>query len=254
MEPAGIAESRIAAVAALDDRVRRQLYGAVRDARRPMTRDEASRAVGISRKLAAFHLDKLVAVGLLSAGVESAAPRRVGRAPKVYEPVDVAIDVSVPARAYADLASILVEAVSDQQSGETAAEAGCRVASVRGRAAGAAAARTIRGRLGFERAFGLAEKALAAEGYEPYETHPAGGSEGSPDRALKLRNCPFHPLADEAPELVCKINGAFLSGLLSGLGAEALVVHPTPPAGECCAEIRARAAVGKNGAHDRGRG
>ena len=37
---------------------------------------------------------------------------------------------------------------------------------------------------------------------------------GNPD-PLRLRNCPFHPLAAKAPDLVCGINHAFLSGLLT---------------------------------------
>ncbi|MCA1835373.1 MAG: transcriptional regulator, partial [Actinobacteria bacterium] len=44
----------IRAVAALDDELRRGMYAFIRAARRPVTRDEAAAAVGISRKLAAF--------------------------------------------------------------------------------------------------------------------------------------------------------------------------------------------------------
>lgn len=58
----------MAALAVLGDESRRRLLEFVRRARRPVTREEASAAVGISRKLAAFHLDKLVASGLLEAG------------------------------------------------------------------------------------------------------------------------------------------------------------------------------------------
>jgi predicted ArsR family transcriptional regulator len=254
MKPVDSRPANVAAVAALDDHVRRGLYEAVQRARRPVTRDEAAAAVGISRKLAAFHLDKLVSVGLLTSGAATRTARRVGRAPKVYEPVQETIDVSIPPRAYADLASILVQAVADQAQGETASEAGCRVAALRGRAAGADAVRGVRGRLGVERAFAVTCDALSAEGYAPYETPGAAASRRRPhDRAIRLRNCPFHLLADQAPELVCRINGAFLSGLLDGLRAEPLTVHPTPPDGECCAEIRARTAVGNNGGHDRGR-
>ena len=41
-----------AAVAALDDDLRRQMYLEVRAARRPVSRDEVAEAVGVSRKLA----------------------------------------------------------------------------------------------------------------------------------------------------------------------------------------------------------
>ena len=58
----------------------RALYAYVRSAAAPVTREAAAEAVGISRKLAAFHLDKLVEAGLLEAGTRTAqrAPRRPG--------------------------------------------------------------------------------------------------------------------------------------------------------------------------------
>jgi predicted ArsR family transcriptional regulator len=62
----------IRAVAALDDELRRGMYAFIRKARRPVTREEAAASVGISRKLAAFHLDKLVEVGLLRTGCRTA--------------------------------------------------------------------------------------------------------------------------------------------------------------------------------------
>ncbi|WP_318216156.1 hypothetical protein [Streptomyces sp. SCL15-6] len=61
----------------------------IRRAGRAVTRDEAAAGFGISRKLAAFHLDELVDAGLLRARYE--APdgiRKVGRRPKVCEPID----------------------------------------------------------------------------------------------------------------------------------------------------------------------
>ena len=54
-------------VAALVDPVRRALYDHVRQERRPVTREDAARALDISRSLAAFHLDKVVEVGMLHA-------------------------------------------------------------------------------------------------------------------------------------------------------------------------------------------
>jgi predicted ArsR family transcriptional regulator len=248
MQPTDDDARAISAVAALADGVRKRLYDVVRDAGRPISREEAARRVGISRKLAAFHLDKLVTVGLLVAGVAAEPPRRVGRAPKVYRPVDDAVEVSVPPRAYADLASILVEAIESPKPGESPVAASHRVAARRGRAAGSVAAEGVKGRLGVERAFTLTRRALVVEGYEPYE---ACESIDATDFAIRLRNCPFHALAAEVPGLVCQVNGAFLQGLLDGLGAERLEAVPVGSNGECCAEIRARAAVVENGTHDR---
>jgi predicted ArsR family transcriptional regulator len=247
MEHPGDEDAVIAAVAALNDPVRQRLYQSIREAGRPLTREEGARAVGISRKLAAFHLDKLVTVGLLTAAVSDGAPRRVGRAPKVYRPANDSIGVSIPRRAYADLASILVEAVQTQRPDEPTSVSCRRVAEERGNVAGLLAGRDARGRRGLERALTMTRQALTSEGYEPYE------AKDGRQPVIRLRNCPFHPLASDAPELVCQINGAFLSGLLDGLGAEPLEIVPVSADGECCAEIRAKAVVRENVAHDRRR-
>jgi predicted ArsR family transcriptional regulator len=218
----------IHAVAALDDALRGGMYAFIRAARRPITRDEAAAAVGISRKLAAFHLDKLVDAGLLQARYEPAG--RVGRAPKVYEPTDTDIRITIPARRPDILAEILVEAVLTETPTETARDAAIRVASRHGETLGAAErSRSRPGRLGVERALTLTENMLAHHGFEPARTGPA---------CVRLRNCPFHPLAAGAPELVCAINHAFLSGFLGGLRAGNVEAALEPRAGECCVELR----------------
>ncbi len=57
----------LSSLSALGSQVRRRLYEFVSDAGRAIGRDEASASVGISRSLAAYHLDKLVERGLLEA-------------------------------------------------------------------------------------------------------------------------------------------------------------------------------------------
>src|SRR4051812_14793052 len=90
--------SSLRAFGALGEDQRRQLYGFARAARRPVSREEAAAAVGISRKLAAFHLDKLVDAGLLQRRSLVGGTSRVGRRPKVYEPTDASFQMSIPAR------------------------------------------------------------------------------------------------------------------------------------------------------------
>jgi predicted ArsR family transcriptional regulator len=58
-----------------------------------------------------------------------------------------------------------------------------------------------------------------------------------------LRNCPFHPFADQARDLVCGINHAFLNGFLEGLGAESATAVLNPGPGHCCVELRAASAA-----------
>lgn len=220
----------IRAVAALEDDLRRGMYAFARTARRPVTRDEAAAAVGISRKLAAFHLDKLVDAGLLRCHVGAAAePHRVGRRPKVYEPAGAAVQVTIPARHHDVLAGILIDAVVSAGEGETARAAANRVAAERGNRIGAAERDRARpGRLGTERALTLAEGLLARYGFEPDRTAPT---------CVRLRNCPFHPLAGRAPDLVCGLNHAFLQGMLTGLRAATVEAGLAPTAGECCVEL-----------------
>jgi predicted ArsR family transcriptional regulator len=221
----------IKAVAALGDDLRRGIYAFARATRRPITRDEAAAAVGISRKLAAFHLDKLVDTGLLRCHFDAVdGVRRVGRKPKVYEPAEADIQVAIPARRHEVLADILVEAVLTEGDQESARSAAVRVAHQRGSDLGATERdRSKPGRLGAERALTLAEDLLSRYGFEPRREAPT---------CVRLSNCPFHPIAGTAPELVCGINHAFLTGLLAGLQATTVQAVLAPTAGECCVELR----------------
>ncbi|HVW31433.1 MAG TPA: transcriptional regulator [Acidimicrobiia bacterium] len=222
----------IEAVAALGDRTRGRLYRFVRRSRRAVTRDEAAADVGISRKLAAFHLDRLVRTGLLEATFErpvdeSAAP---GRAPKRYKVSGAEIAVSIPDRRYDFVGEILVDAVTAAGPGEAVAAAAERTAADRGRALGAELrAETMPGRLGPERSLVLATAYLSEAGFEP---EAAAGE-------VRLHNCPFHALAQRAPQLVCGINAAFLGGFLEGLEARRVHADLDPGAERCCVILRA---------------
>lgn len=196
-----------------------------------MTRDEAAASVGISRKLAAFHLDKLVEAGLLQVGSAPAGGiAKVGRRPKVYEPSAADIRVSIPQREHDLLADILLDAVLAESETEAARDAALRLARDRGEAIGAAVRQRSRpGRLGAERALTLAGEVMEEYGFEPAREAPT---------RIRLRNCPFHPLAAKAPTMICGINHAFLSGMIVGLAAPVIQAVLDPRAGECCVELR----------------
>jgi predicted ArsR family transcriptional regulator len=218
------------AVAALSDQLRRQMYGFIRRAHRPVSREEAADTVGISRKLAAFHLDKLVEVGLLRARYEPVGGiRKVGRTPKVYEPTDTEVHISIPAREHDLLADILIDAILTPDQGKAGPEAALQAARHRGAQLGATEReRTRPGRLSAERALTLATAVLARCGFEPERATPT---------LLRLRNCPFQPLASKAPQLVCGINHAFLTGFLNTLQAPTLTAVLAPRTNECCVEL-----------------
>ncbi|WAL64294.1 transcriptional regulator [Amycolatopsis cynarae] len=215
----------IKAIAALEDGLRARMYGYIRAARRPVTRDEAAAFAGISRKLAAFHLDKLVGVGLLRAGYEQlGGVRRVGRRPKVYRCTDLHVRVEIPVRSHDLLTAVLLDAVLDAREEECSRDAALRAARAHGarlavRCAGAADP------------LGAAEKVLADHGFEPYRPEPG---------CLRLHNCPFRPLTERAPELVCGLNHALLTGFGDATGVRAVF---GPHAGECCVELRSQASL-----------
>ncbi|MFJ6718609.1 MULTISPECIES: helix-turn-helix domain-containing protein [unclassified Streptomyces] len=229
--PLSSEDAAIDSVSALGEGTRRQMFAFIRRARRPVTRDEAAASAGISRKLAAFHLDKLVDAGLLRARYGSPTGiRKVGRQPKVYEPTDTPIQVSIPDRRHELLAGMLLQAVVSEGEGENAVQAAMRTAEERGEALGEEERARLRpGRLGAERGLTLCERMLDRHGFEP--------AREAPDR-LRLRNCPFHPLAAQAPELVCGMNHAFLTGYLHGLRAATVRAVLAPRPGECCVELR----------------
>jgi predicted ArsR family transcriptional regulator len=220
------------AVAALADPSRQALYAMVSDATEAVTREQAAAGLGISRKLAAFHLDKLVQAGLLVADYHPAArTHALGRTPKAYRRAPSQVQISIPQREPVALAALLLDAVDTARPGEPARDAACRTAEEAGRRLGAAARATVRaGRLGSERTLSLAEAALRERGYQPLRESPT---------CVRLRNCPFEPLAAHATELVCDINLHLISGLLDGLQPRVATAVLAPEPDQCCVELRA---------------
>jgi predicted ArsR family transcriptional regulator len=204
------------AVAALIDPSRRSLYEYVRRQDHPVPRDEAARATGMSRGLAAFHLDKLVGAGLLAARYEApeGRPRGRGRTPKVYVAAGD-VEVTVPQRRYGLLAGILADSYGEGRAPD-------RVARRRGHDAGARQRSAGGGLL----------TALADLGFQP---EARGG-------AVELRNCPFSALAARHPALVCGLNLAFVGGIVEGLGGARMAAELAPAPGRCCVRLTAPAA------------
>jgi predicted ArsR family transcriptional regulator len=228
-DPSEPRDTSLATVAVLGEETRRRLYTLVRAAHRPISREEAAAAIGISRKLAAFHLDKLVSAGLLQARYDPPIGGRVGRAPKTYEPSGTDIAISIPARRHDLLADILLEAVNAAASGEDALAAVTRIARLKGAEHGASGRERLRpGRLGAERALTVASKILDEVGCEPHRESMT---------ELRLRNCPFYPLSARAPDVVCAVSEAWLTGLLEGLGVTTVEVATDPDPGTCCTRL-----------------
>ncbi|GGK67085.1 ArsR family transcriptional regulator [Planomonospora parontospora subsp. parontospora] len=241
----------LSAVAVLNDPVRRAVYEYVVAQGREVGRNEAAEAAGVQRTLAAFHLDKLVEAGLLESGFKRLGERTgpgSGRPAKVYRRAPGEWQVSVPSRDYRTLALVLAEAVDllggDERAEEAARRAGRRLAGGRGEPGpggpggpggsggpgGQDPSRGREGAAGGPDAAGVPgdsgdlDDLLRRRGYEPYEE----------DGRLRLRNCPFHVLAEEHPLLVCSMNLALCRGLLEGLGRDPGRARSDPRPRECC--------------------
>jgi predicted ArsR family transcriptional regulator len=214
------------ALSRLDDPVRRTLYDLVARREKASSRDEVARAAGIGRSLAAYHLDKLVADGLLVASYARTGGRSgpgAGRTSKLYRRSEEEFSVSLPARDYESAALLFADALDRDESGA----AGSRLAEgarALGREAGR---RHARGDADPDPLLGVLEQ----RGYEP-----ARGADG----AVRLGNCPFHHLAARYRDLVCGMNLALVEGVLEGLAIPAHAVLDPLPGGCCVAVLRGR--------------
>ncbi len=214
--------SDLSVIAVLGDPVRRSLYDFITAQDHEVSRGEAAAATGVQRPLAAFHLDRLAAAGLVEVTFRRTTGRSgpgAGRPAKLYRRTAAEHQVSVPPRDYRAAAELLAGVV-DMIGGEQELQ---RAARSRGAAAGRAALRNAAGAGHHDRLNG----ALAEQGYQPY---PAG-----PD--TRLRNCPFHALADRYPPLICGMNLALLEGLLEGAALTGMAARLDPRPDECCVVI-----------------
>jgi predicted ArsR family transcriptional regulator len=216
----------VAAVAALAEPTRRRLYEHVARQADPVSRDDAAAALELPRATAAFHLDRLVADGLLDVHYERRSGRTgpgAGRPAKLYRRAECAVTVSLPERRYDLAGELLAEAVAGAQaSGEPPSATLDRVAYARGRelAGSAGAGDTPEGRAAV-----LA--VLEEHGFEPRLE----------DGVVTLANCPFHVLARRHTELVCGMNLSLLTGLLDGVAASGLTAELAPAPGRCCVRL-----------------
>jgi predicted ArsR family transcriptional regulator len=217
-------DAQVAAVAALAEPTRRRLYEHVARSAQPVSRDDVAAATGVGRPTTAFHLDRLVADGLLDVHYERRSGRTgpgAGRPAKLYRRAECSVSVSLPERRY-DLAGDLLAAalVEADRSGERPAEVLERRAFRRGQELGASARPGPRAVL----------EVLEEHGFEP-RVH---------DDGITLANCPFHALAQEHTELVCGMNLRLLEGVLDGIPGAGLCAALRPEPGMCCVRLDPR--------------
>ncbi len=225
-------EEDIGHLSVLSDELRRRMYLYVREQAGPVTREDVARALGLSRKLAAFHLDKLAEEGLLEYQYKRPPGRSgpgAGRPAKQYRVSDMELEVSLPERRYDLVGRLLVDAVQSEAPGDKARLHAFDTPRKAGLELGEKERQERRLRPpGPDRTLAVAADVLSDHGFEPSRV----GDE------LVLRNCPFHALSRYAPELVCCMNQAFIDGLVRGLGNNNVDVALEPKPGQCCVTLR----------------
>src|SRR6476646_2821492 len=220
------------AIASLDEPARRGLYEWVASSGRAVGRDEAAAAAGVSRALAAFHLDRLVKDGLLIPEYRRLSGRTgpgAGRPAKLYRRAPREVSVTLPERRYETAARLFAETLDRVAAGDDGPPRELRDAAHEvGEEAGVNAAKTAgrpRSRSGRRDAV---MAALRDRGYEPFAGEKS---------EIRLRNCPYHALVDEHRPLVCGMNLALVEGVVDGVGAIGLEARLDTQPGRCCVTI-----------------
>jgi predicted ArsR family transcriptional regulator len=220
----------IDAISLLAEPNRRALYELVLASGEPVGRDDAAAALGISRELAAFHLDRLVDAGLLVTEYQRLNGRTgpgAGRPAKLYGRSSIALEASVPPRRYNDAAEVLASALESLpvDDARVARETVARVAHQRGVEVGSSARREIGGRAGRRRTISALGDVLRAVGYAP---------DVGDDGGICLRNCPYDALVASHRDLTCGMNLAWAEGIVEGLEAPGVTPVLAPEQGRCC--------------------
>ena len=226
LEPKALAD-QIARIAVLDEPLRRELYFFVSSQAGEVSRDQAAKALRVSRALAAFHLDKLVEGGLLEVTYRRISGRSgpgAGRPAKLYRLSSQQLELSLPERRYELAAQLLLQA-AERSPAAGIHDALHQAAHAWGRRLGVEARNRASPAVTSERLFQEATEALSQCGFEPQ--WDARGH-------LALRNCPFEALTTEHRDLVCRMNLALMEGLLVGLGLDEVSAKLDPQPGMCC--------------------
>jgi predicted ArsR family transcriptional regulator len=227
MTPVEPEVDQLTALAVLAEPLRRRLYEFAVGQAWGVTRDDAASSLGVARSVAAFHLDKLVAAGLLETEHRRPAGRRgpgAGRPALWYRRAARELTVSVPERRYQLAAEVLADAAEEASGGVPVDDALCRAARACGRRLGASLLETVG-----EKALDALVEVLTEQGYEPHR-------EGN---TVWLANCPFDAVAAGHRQLVCGMNLDLLRGLAEAAGLPPDAARLDPKPGRCCVSLAA---------------
>ena len=213
-------------IGTLADDTRRALYEYVSGQPDPVGREQAAADLGIALHNVNFHLDRLVAEGLLEVEYRRLSGRTgpgAGRPSKLYRRAAREFAVSLPPRRYDLVGDILAAAVTQANGGEPLEQSLQESARAGGLAVGEAAG----GRQ--DASLAALAQVLASQGFEP-RVH---------DEVVMLSNCPFDALATKYTALVCGLNQAYVQGVADGLGCHGVTACLEPHSDRCCVTARA---------------
>jgi predicted ArsR family transcriptional regulator len=216
--------------AALGDVTRRRVFFALRAGGGVQTKDDIARAVGIDRRLAGFHLDKLVEYGFASASLSR--PRGAsgpGRPAKRYAVAHESVLVAAPERHYELLAGLLLRAT--RQGGEASQEALESVGYEYGLEMGLAEVAAGRERPSTDslaQALDAVARLLTTMGFS---ADADADPDGSAAVALRACACPFEELAFDEPGRICGLDRAIWRGMIAAFAPDARVTVDNTRAG-----------------------
>ena len=221
--------AQAAGIGTLADDTRRALYEYVSVQAEPVGREQAATALGLALHNVNFHLDRLVAEGLLEVEYRRLSGKTgpgAGRPSKLYRRASREFAVSLPPRRYDLVGDILAAAVTRADEGTPLDQALHECARHEGLALGQEVE-------GLDRAGSLPALAqvLRSQGFEPQVR----------DDEVVLTNCPFDALAQKHTALVCGLNQAFVQGVADSLDSD-IIACLEPEPGRCC--VKARPASG----------
>ncbi|HSJ73380.1 MAG TPA: hypothetical protein VK904_03615 [Miltoncostaeaceae bacterium] len=202
--------------AALGHPTRRSVFFAVRGAGRDLSKDEVAAQLGIERRLAGFHLDKLVEQGFLDADFRREGRRGgpgAGRPPKRYRLAESEVLLALPERHYELLATLLLRAAGEGGTGspqevlervgyEFGREVGRAEVAAGGSGPGATSSAAIQDVVRLLSRYGFAARVDGEDG-------------------LRACACPFEEIAFDDPERICGLDRAIWRGMLAAFAPEA---------------------------------
>ena len=231
---------------ALGDPTRRKVFFVVREAGELRTKDQVAEAVGIDRRLAGFHLDKLVDQGFLDAEFHRRTGRSgpgAGRPAKHYRLAAAEAEIGLPERHYDVLASLLLKAAadtSDRSPQVVLDQVGYDFGYQLGLAE-VAEGRVRPGKSGVDAATEVV-RLLSRYGFAA-QTEAEGGT-------IRACACPFEELAFSDPDRICSLDRSIWAGMLAAFDQDATIGEAVSRAqgdDECAIQVLAHGPATERG-------